>query len=94
MPELPGLVHIIDMVYIVNSEPLSVFYNPGKSMEFTDICLQRVYIRQCDRCVVELLKERMGGGCLVNKMCWDTVNFYNSVVLNYIFFWGILSFTG
>lgn len=44
MPELPGLVHIIDMVYIVNSEPLSVFYNPGKSMEFTDICLQRVYI--------------------------------------------------
>lgn len=43
MPELPGLVHIIDMVYIVNSEPLSVFYNPGKSMEFTDICLQRVY---------------------------------------------------
>lgn len=42
MPELPGLVHIIDMVYIVNSEPLSVFYNPGKSMEFTDICLQRV----------------------------------------------------
>lgn len=95
MPELPGLVHIIDMVYIVNSEPLSVFYNPGKSMEFTDICLQRVYIRQCDSCVVELLKERMGGGgCLVNKMCWDTVNFYNSVVLNYIFFWGILSFTG
>lgn len=64
MPELPGLVHIIDMVYIVNSEPLSVFYNPGKSMEFTDICLQRVYIRQCDRCVVELLKERRGGGGL------------------------------
>lgn len=62
MPELPGLVHIIDMVYIVNSEPLSVFYNPGKSMEFTDICLQRVYIRQCDSCVVELLKERIGGG--------------------------------
>lgn len=92
MPELPGLVHIIDMVYIVNSEPLSVFYNPGKSMEFTDICLQRVYIRQCDSCVVE--NWRGGGGCLVNKMCWDTVNFYNSVVLNYIFFWGILSFTG
>lgn len=82
MPELPGLVHIIDMVYIVNSEPLSVFYNPGKSMEFTDICLQRVYIRQCDSCVVELLKERRGGGCLVNKMCWDTVKFYISEVLN------------
>lgn len=82
MPELPGLVHIIDMVYIVNSEPLSVFYNPGKSMECTDICLQRVYIRQCDSCVVELLKGRRGGGCLVNRMHWDTVKFYISEVLN------------
>lgn len=83
MPELPGLVHIIDMVYIVNSEPLSVFYNPGKSMECTAICLQRVYIRQCDSCVVELLKERRGGGgCLVNRMHWDTVKFYISEVLN------------
>lgn len=94
MPELPGLVHIIDMVYIVNSEPLSVFYNPGKSMECTDICLQRVYIRQCDSCVVELLKERKGGGgCLVNKMHWNTVNFTSAKYL-IRFFWGVLPFKG
>lgn len=48
-----------------------------------------IYIRQC-----WAFKGEKGGVCLVNKMCWDTVNFYNSVVLNYIFFWGILSFTG
>lgn len=65
MPELPGLVHIIDMVYIVNSEPLSVFYNPGKSMEFTDICLQKVYIFAS----VELLKERRGGGFVLWIRC-------------------------
>lgn len=43
MPELPGLVHIIDMVYIVNTELLSVFYNPGKFMKFTDIFVYKGY---------------------------------------------------
>lgn len=39
MFELLGLVYIIDMVYIVNSEFFFVFYNFGKFMEFIDICL-------------------------------------------------------
>lgn len=52
-----------------------------------------IYIRQCDSCVVELLKGRGGGGCLVNKMHWDTVNFTSAKYLIRSF-WGVLSFTG
>lgn len=85
MPELPGLVHIIDMVYIVNSEPLSVFYNPGKSMEFTDICLQRVYIRQCDSCV----GENWRGGVALWIKCVGILSIFTTVLYLIIYFSGV-----
>lgn len=63
MPELPGLVHIIDMVYIVNTELLSVFYNPGKFMKFMHwhFCLQRVFTSM-KVFSKHLKKEEVGGG--------------------------------
>lgn len=39
------------------------------------------------------VERKGGGGCLVNKMHWDTVNFTSAKYL-IRFFWGVLPFKG